>query len=369
MQVAQQSAILNARIIKMTFSKSHLRRLIMETLREGDVLPFTKPTEDQTEPDDGEDAEILSFPHMKPDDPVDKFNRELEAIRGRAEERQRKYEEERDRPGVPAEIPAEKIESDRQARVEYAAYVIGRVASLATSLEKTYNKDVSLMHKDPLWRHYAPKSSTPIKKGKPEKFNHAVMSIFLPGVFSGLTRTTAAEVDVYTQIRSLMPSMDRSDPEEAGLYDYLVSAQNFLDLFKDLVESKLPSLSGLNESALRATIRSIIEGDVINVGADRFKKSSSPQDGAKADVVQLPGTSKEEMFARNRPRHMALYDMAKDILNNPDTQKLLKVRATFENNMYTKSKSAVVYINNKLYEISGERMKELGVNPYAKPLD
>ena len=353
----------------MTFSKSHLRRLIMEALREGDVLPFTKPAEDQSEPDDGEEAEILSFPHMKPDDPVDKFNRELEAIRGRAEERQRKYEEERDRPGVPAEIPAEKIETDHQARVEYAAYVIGRVASLAASLEKTYNKDVSLMHKDPLWRHYAPKSSTPIKKGKPEKFNHAVMSIFLPGVFSGLTRTTAAEVDVYTQIRSLMPSMNRSDPEEAGLYDYLVSAQNFLDLFKDLVESKLPSLSGLNESALRVTIRSILEGDVINVGADRFKKSSRPQDGVKADVVQLPGTSKEEMFARNRPRHMALYDMAKDILNNPDTQKLLKVRATFENNMYTKSKSAVVYINNKLYEISGERMKELGVNPYAKPLD
>jgi hypothetical protein len=124
----------------MTFSKSHLRRLIMETLREGDVLPFAKPSRDQSEPDDGEDAAILSFPHMKPDDPVDKFNRELEAIRGREEERQRKYEEERDRPGVPAEIPAEKIESDRQSRVEYAAYVIGRVARLATALDQTTKK-------------------------------------------------------------------------------------------------------------------------------------------------------------------------------------------------------------------------------------
>ena len=46
-----------------------------------------------------------------------------------------------------------------------------------------------------------------------------------------------------------------------------------------------------------------------------------------------------------------------------------KVRAAFENNMYTKSKSARVYIDNKSYEISGERMKELGVNPYAKPLN
>jgi hypothetical protein len=116
-------------------------------------------------------------------------------------------------------------------------------------------------------------------------------------------------------------------------------------------------------------IRSILEGDVINVGADRFKKSSSPQNGAKADLVQIPGTSKEEMFARNRPPHMELYDIANDILSNPDTQKLLKVRAAFENNMYTKSKSARVYIDNKSYEISGERMKELGVNPYAKPLD
>jgi len=108
---------------------------------------------------------------------------------------------------------------------------------------------------------------------------------------------------------------------------------------------------------------------VINVDADRFKRSSSPQSGTKADVVQLPGASKEEMFARNRPPHMALYDIANDILSDPDTQKLLKVRAAFENNMYTKSKSARVYIDNKSYEISGERMKELGVNPYAKPLN
>jgi hypothetical protein len=354
----------------MTFSKTNLRRLIMETLREGDVLSFSRPTEDQDQSEpDGEEAEILSFPQMKPDDPVDKFNRELEAIKGRAEERQRKYEEERDRPGVPAEIPATKIESDRQARVEYAAYVIGRVARLATSLDQTYKKDVMLMHKDPMWKPYAPKPEMPIKRGKPEKFNHAVLSAFLPGVFGGLTTTTAAEVDVYTQIRSLMPIMDRSDPEEAGLYDNLVSAQNFLDLFKDLVESRIPTLKGLNESGLRAMIRSILEGDVINVGAERFKRSSSPQSGAKADVVQLPGTSKEEMFDRNRPRHMALYDIAKDILSDPETQKLLKVRAAFENNMYTKSKSARVYIDNKTYEISGERMKELGVNPYAKPLD
>lgn len=355
----------------MTLSKTQLRRLIMETLREGDVLSFSKPAEDldQPEPDDGEEAEILSFPQMKPDDPVDKFNRELETTKRRAEERQRKYEEERDRPGVPAEIPDTKIESDRQARVEYAAYVVGRVARLATSLDQTYKKDVMLMHKDPMWKPYAPKPEMPIKRGKPEKFNHAVLSAFLPGVFGGLTTTTAAEVDVYTQIRSLMPIMDRSDPEEAGLYDNLVSAQNFLDLFKDLVESRIPTLKGLNESGLRMMIRSILEGDVINFGADRFKKSSSAQSGVKADVVQLPGTSKEEMFARNRPRHMALYDIAKDILSNLDTQKLLKVRAAFENNMYTKSKSARVYINNKSYEISGESMKELGVNPYAKPLD
>lgn len=60
----------------------------------------------------------------------------------------------------------------------------------------------------------------------------------------------------------------------------------------------------------------------INVGADRFKKSSSALSGAKADVAQIPGTSKEEMFDRNRPPHMVLYDIAKDILSNPDTQKI-----------------------------------------------
>ena len=61
----------------MKITKQTLRRMIMETLQEGDALAFPRSSGIQAPPgpDDGEEADILAFPHKEPPKYEDYWNK------------------------------------------------------------------------------------------------------------------------------------------------------------------------------------------------------------------------------------------------------------------------------------------------------
>jgi hypothetical protein len=66
---------------------------------------------------------------------------------------------------------------------------------------------------------------------------------------------------------------------------------------------------------------------------------------------------------------MVFYDVLKEILAHPDVQKMLDVAPRIDPNLYTKLQSVSALIGGKRYEVPGERMKALGVDPWAKPTE
>ena len=171
-----------------------------------------------------------------------------------------------------------------------------------------------------------------------------------------------------SEIAEVKAVLDRNDPEEATLYDYVVSADRALDAMSDLEHVKLPPSTGLNEAQLRKMIRLILEGDVINVDPERFQSQEEIPD-PEGELVQLPGRSEEDIFQKKRPRGMVFYDVLKEILAHPDVQKMLTVAPRVDPNLYTKLQSVDATIGGKRYHVSGERMKALGVDPWAKSTD
>jgi len=136
----------------------------------------------------------------------------------------------------------------------------------------------------------------------------------------------------------------------------------------DMLHVKLPPSSGLNEARLRQMIRLILEGDVINVDPERFQSQEEVPD-PEGELVQLPGRSEEDIFQKKRPRGMVFYDVLKEILAHPDVQKMLDVAPRIDPNLYTKLQSVDATIGGKRYHVPGERMKALGVDPWAKPTE
>jgi hypothetical protein len=67
---------------------------------------------------------------------------------------------------------------------------------------------------------------------------------------------------------------------------------------------------------------------------------------------------------------MAWYAAARKILDHPDVKKLLDLGTPpAEPNLYTKLQPVSVKIGNKWYHVSGEEMKSMGVDPWAKESD
>ena len=380
-------------------TRQTLRRMIMEALQEGDALPFPRPSgsQAQTGPDDGEEADILAFPHKEPPKYEDYWDK-----------RAREYAEELRKPGVPVQIPAEKLATDRQARIDYAVYVISRIASVAHSLESMYEQDVEDMNLDPRWQPYTPfpmkkmtgkeweervvagqtkmlgykpyddaylkrrrrlrKDDIAKSKAGEYRFDHTSPAIIAPNLLIYLRHNTGKTAPIHDEIREVKATLDKNDPEESGLLEYVLTAERALDVMDDMLHVKLPPSSGLNEARLRQMIRLILEGDIINVDPTRFQRQEEVPD-PEGELVQLPGRSEEDIFQKKRPRGMVFYDVLKEVLAHPDVQKILTVVARIEPNMYTKTQSVSALIGGKRYEVPGERMKALGVDPWAKPTE
>jgi hypothetical protein len=193
------------------------------------------------------------------------------------------------------------------------------------------------------------------------------MTLILPNMWNSMFVNTGKAPGVLSQIKAVLPVLDKSDTEEAMLADYLETCKRALAVFEDLVVTKLPPSSGLNEAALRKLVRIMLEGDVINFDPARVKSGGGAGGG---EVLQLPGRSEEELFQKKRPRQMAWYDAARKILDHPDVKKLLDLGTPpAEPNLYTQLQPVSVKIGNKWYHVSGEEMKSMGVDPWAKESD
>lgn len=383
----------------MKITRHWLRRMIMEALQEGDALSFPRPSGMQTQagPDDGEEADILAFPHKEPPKYEDYWERS-----------RRERSEEEMKPGAPVVIPSEKFASDRQARIDYAVYVVARVSSVAHSLEGIYEQDVENMNLDPKWQPYTPfpmkkmtgkeweerviagqikrlgyrpyddaylklrrkyrKDDIAKSKAGEYRFDHTSPAIIAPNILNYLRLNTGKTAPIHDEIREVKAALDKNDPEEAGLLEYVLSAERALDVMDDMLHVKLPPSSGLNETRLRQLIRLMLEGDVINVDPERFQSQEEVPD-PEGELVQLPGRSTEDIFQKKRPRGMVFYDVLKEILAHPDVQKMLDVAPRIDPNLYTKLQSVSALIGGKRYEVPGERMKALGVDPWAKPTE
>lgn len=380
----------------MMINRSRLRRMVEQMLLEGDAVPFRRePGSRNRGGESGGEGDVLDFPYKEPPKREDYWDR----VR-------RERSEEEMKPGAPAQIPAEKMAADRQARIDYAVYVIARISSVAYTLESMYEQDVEDMNLDPKWQPYTPypmkkltgkeweervvagqtrrlgykthddaylkmrrrrrKEDLEKSKAGAYQFSHLGPAIMAPNILNYLRNNTGQTAPIHDEIREVKAVLDRNDPEEAKLHEFVLTAERALDVMDDMLHVKLPPSMGLNEERLRQIIRLMIEGDVINVDPARFQGRPGAADPG-AEFVQLPGRSEEELFQKKRPRAMVFYDTLKGILDHPDVQKMLAVAPRIEPNSYTKTQSVSAIIDGKRYEVSGARMKELGVDPWAKP--
>jgi hypothetical protein len=373
--------------------------MIRDLMSEADVLRFpsdrrsTGPSSDE----EGEPGEVSYLPKPKEFSVADHW-----------EQSRREREAELRKPGPPARIPEEEIKSARDLRVKYAAYVVGRVAELMKTLERVYESDIEMMNLDPKWAPYTPNPTKKLSgkdweasiiaraertrgralyrseleqilkvnrkyrreelaKSKAGTFQHneTMMTFILPNLWNNMFVNTGKAPGVLSQIKAVLPVLDRDDAEEAMLADLLETCKRALAVFEDLVVTKLPPSSGLNEATLRKLVRMILEGDVINFDPARVKGGGGG--AGSGEVLQLPGRSEEELFQKKRPRQMAWYDAARKILDDPDVKKLLALGTPpAEPNLYTKLQPVSVKIGNKWYHVSGEEMKSFGVDPWAK---
>ena len=380
----------------MRITRSQLRRMVEQELLEGDAIPFRGGTGSRDRGGEGGgEGDVLDFPYKEPPKREDYWDR-----------RAREYSEELRKPGVPAQIPAEKMATDRQARIDYAVYVIARISSVAYSLESIYEQDVENMNLDPKWQPYTPfpmkkmtgkeweervvagqikrlgyrpyddaylklrrkyrKNDIAKSKAGEYRFDHTSPALIAPNLLNYLRSNTGQTAPIHDQISEVKATLDRNDPEEAKLHEFVLAAERALDVMDDMLHVKLPPSTGLNEACLRQIIRLMIEGDVINVDPARFQGRPGTANPA-AEFVQLPGRSEEELFQKKRPRAMVFYDTLKGVLDHPDVRKMLTAAPRIEPNSYTKTQSVSAVIDGKRYEVSGARMKELGVDPWAKP--
>ena len=368
-------------------------------MNEADVLrfPTDRRTTGSSSDEEGEPGEVSYLPKPKEFSIADHW-----------EQSRKEREAELRKPGPPARIPEEEIKSARDLRVKYAAYVVGRVAELMKTLERVYEGDTELMNLDPKWAPYTPNPTKKLSgkdweasiiarherlrgrklnqteldqilknnrryrreelaKSKAGTFRHneTMMTFILPNLWNNMFVNTGKAPGVLSQIKAVLPVLDTSDPEEAMLADYLETCKRALAVFEDLVVTKLPPSSGLNEAALRRLVRMIIEGDVLDFDPTRVKSGGGGAGGG--EVLQLPGRSEEELFQKKRPRQMAWYDAARKILDHPDVKKLLDLGTPpAEPNLYSKLQPVSVKIGNKWYHVSGEEMRSMGVDPWAK---
>jgi hypothetical protein len=370
--------------------------MVVQALLEGDAVPFRRGSGSRDRGGEGGDeGDVLDFPYKEPPKQEDYWDK-----------RSREYAEELRKPGVPAQIPAEKMATDRQARIDYAVYVIARISSVAYSLESMYEQDVESMNLDPKWQPYTPfpmkkmtgkeweervvagqikrlgyrpyddaylklrrkyrKDDIAKSKAGEYRFDHTSPALIAPNLLNYLRNNTGQTAPIHDQISEVKATLDRNDPEEAKLHEYVLAAERALDVMDDMLHVKLPPSTGLNEARLRQIIRLMIEGDVINVDPARFQGRPGTENPA-AEFVQLPGRSEEELFQKKRPRAMVFYDTLKGVLDHPDVRKMLTTAPRIEPNSYTKTQSVSAVIDGKRYEVSGARMKELGVDPWAKP--
>ena len=385
----------------MRITEGQLRRMIRDLMTEADVLgfPTDRRTTDSSSDEEGEPGEVRYLPKPKEFSLADHW-----------EQSRKERSAEILKPGPPARIPEEEIKSARDLRVKYAAYVVGRVAELMKTLERVYEGDTELMNLDPKWAPYTPNQSKKLSgkdweasvvaraerlrgrqlyrseldqvlknnrrirraelaKSKTGEYRHneIVMTLILPNMWNSMFVNTGKAPGVLSQIKAVLPVLDKSDTEEAMLADYLETCKRALAVFEDLVVTKLPPSSGLNEAALRKLVRIMLEGDVINFDPARVKSGGG---GGGGEVLQLPGRSEEELFQKKRPRQMAWYDAARKILDHPDVKKLLDLGTPpAEPNLYTQLQPVSVKIGNKWYHVSGEEMKSMGVDPWAKESD
>jgi hypothetical protein len=386
----------------MRLNEKRLRQIIREearrVLQEGDAVQFDPSRKaGRTLPPGEEGGEVRYLPKPKEFSLADHW-----------EQSRREREAELRKPGPPARIPEEEIKSARDLRVKYAAYVVGRVAELMKTLERVYEGDTELMNLDPKWAPYTPNPTKKLSgkeweasvvarmermrgrklypseldqilknnrryrreelaKSKAGTFQHneTMMTFILPNLWNNMFVNTGKAPGVLSQIKAVLPVLDKADPEEAILADYLETCKRALAVFEDLVVTKLPPSSGLNEAALRKLVRMIIEGDVINFDPSRVRSGGTAS--GESEVLQLPGRSEEELFQKKRPRQMAWYDAARKILDHPDVKKLLELGTPpAEPNLYSKLQPVSVKIGNKWYHVSGEEMKSMGVDPWAK---
>jgi len=169
------------------------------------------------------------------------------------------------KPGAPVVIPSEKFASDRQARIDYAVYVVARVSSVAHSLEGMYEQDVEEMNLDPKWQPYTPypmkkmsgkeweervvagqtrrlgykpyddaylkmrrrRRKEDIEKSKAGtyQFSHLSPAIIGPNILNYLRLNTGKTAPIHDEIREVKAALDKNDPEEAGLLEYVLSAE------------------------------------------------------------------------------------------------------------------------------------------------
>ncbi len=386
----------------MKIDRRQLRNMIRQVILEGDALRFDPSMKSGSSLPPGEEGgEVAYLP--KPQE----FS-----LAAHWEKSRQERSAEILKPGPPAPIPADRLAAERDARVKYAAYVIGRVAELMKTLERVYEGDIELMNLDPKWAPYTPNPTKKLSgkdweasiiarherlrgrklyqteldqilknnrryrreelaKSKAGTFRHneTMMTFILPNLWNSMFVNTGKAPGVLSQINAVLPVLDKADPEEAMLADYLETCKRALAVFEDLVVTKLPPSSGLNEAALRKMIRLILEGDVINVDPARFQagRDDDEEPAGPGEFIQLPGRSEEELFQKKRPRQMAWYDTARQILDNPDVKKLLELGTPpAEPNSYSNLQPVSVKIGNKWYHISGQEMKSMGVDPWAK---
>ena len=384
----------------MNFDRRQLRSMIRQALLEGDALRFDPSMKTGSSLPPGEEGgDVAYLPKPKEFSVADHW-----------EKSRQERSAELQKPGPAATIPEERIAADRDTRVKYAAYVVGRVAELMKTLERVYEGDIETMNLDPKWAPYTPNPTKKLSgkdweasvvaraerlrgrqlyrseldqvlknnrrirraelaKSKTGEYRHneIVMTLILPNMWNSMFVNTGKAPGVLSQIKAVLPVLDKSDTEEAMLADYLETCKRALAVFEDLVVTKLPPSSGLNEAALRKLVRIMLEGDVINFDPSRVKSGGGAGGG---EVLQLPGRSEEELFQKKRPRQMAWYDAARKILDHPDVKKLLDLGTPpAEPNLYTQLQPVSVKIGNKWYHVSGEEMKSMGVDPWAKESD